>query len=127
MIVCELIRELSDASLNQYNSNGVFTPSVLRKGLFTIIPKDNFDHDGTSSTNAKHTHVTGMTAIQFRLCETEGVKIDFLHETDFTKCPSKLKNQKMPESYVQVMPIYHTSQSLFAPLQTFDVTSYDET
>ena len=26
--VCELIRELSDASLNQYNSNGVFTPSV---------------------------------------------------------------------------------------------------
>ena len=101
--VCEIIRELSDSSLNQYNCNGVFTPSILKKNLFTMIPKDNFDHDGTFTTIAKHTHVTGMTAIQFRLNEAEGKEIDFLQETDFTTCPSKLKAQRMPESYVNVI------------------------
>ena len=52
--VLEITQELSNSLINQYNIHGVFAPSVLRKGIFTVIAKDNIDHNATSTTAVKH-------------------------------------------------------------------------
>ena len=63
--VLEISRELSDTLLRRYNEYKVFTPTPLKKNIFTIIAKDNIDHNATSSTAVKHYHGTSMTVIQF--------------------------------------------------------------
>ena len=39
----DITKMLSDAVINQYSINGVFTPKPIKRSLFTIIAKDNND------------------------------------------------------------------------------------
>ena len=63
--VLELTKEFADSLVNGYNVNGVFCPKTLKTGVFTIIAKDNIDHNARSTTATKHYHGTRMTAMQF--------------------------------------------------------------
>ena len=58
-------RNYLDTLLRLDNEYKVFTPTPLKKNNFTIIAKDNIDHNATSSTAVKHYHGTSMTVIQF--------------------------------------------------------------
>ena len=48
--VLEMTKSLSDDLTDQWKQDGVFCPSKLRKFIFTVIAKDNYDLNATSST-----------------------------------------------------------------------------
>ena len=48
--VLEVSAMLGESVVNQYVSDGVECPSILRKGLFTTSAMDNIDHNPTATT-----------------------------------------------------------------------------
>ena len=124
--ILEITCELSNASISQYNCNKVFAPSVLRKGLFTIIAKDNIDHNASSSTAVKHYHGTSMTVMQSLTDESAGEQQTFLSNIDFSNQQSKTSDLKMPSSYIQVLPHYFKKEKLYGPLCTIDMSMYGD-
>lgn len=48
--VQEMSAQLGDAVITSYGEDGVISPPVLRKGLFTTAIMDNIDHNSTSTT-----------------------------------------------------------------------------
>ena len=126
--ILEITREPSNASISQYNCNKVFAPSVLRKGLFTIIAKDNIDHNASSSTAVKHYQGTSMTVMQCLTAGSAGEQQTFLSNIDFSNQQSKTSDLKMPSFYIQVLPHYFKKEKLYAPLCTMysDNTIYLE-
>ena len=90
--VLEITQKLSNSLINQYNIHGVFAPSVLRKGIFTVIAKDNIDHNATSTTALKH------TTMQFVTEEKQGDTREILENSE-----SSLSNRlQMPFSYINI-------------------------
>ena len=58
-----ITRDLSNQILNQYERDGVFIPCNLKKNIFTIIAKDNIDHNARSTTATN----TSFSVFQFHL------------------------------------------------------------
>ena len=92
--------DMANEMLSQYERDGVFIPRNLRKNIFTIIAKDNIDHNARSSTATKHYHGTSFSVFQFSTFECPGEKIS---QTD--QHPSITKSQlkkSLPVSYIEV-------------------------
>ena len=111
--VLEVTKSLSDDSTKQYKHDGVFCPSKLKKGVFTIIAKDNCDLNATSSTATMHYHGTSMTVMQCPTRDKTGEKIPkpIIH-------PRKTASKKvlcLPSSYVETKPVYFPKGPLYAP------------
>ncbi|KAH3868806.1 hypothetical protein DPMN_031960 [Dreissena polymorpha] len=47
--VLEVFAQLGDAAVERYIEEGLFRPSILRKGIFTTAAMDNIDHNPTSN------------------------------------------------------------------------------
>ena len=103
--VLEISRGLSDTLLRRYNECKVFTPTPLKKNIFTIIAKDNIDHNATSSTAVKHYHGTSMTVIQFVSDTQPGDEQQFPPSLQFST-ESGRKNIKIPECFISVEHIF---------------------
>ena len=89
----DITKDISETMLSQYERDGVFLPSVLKKDIFTMIAKDNVDFNAKSSTASKHFHGTSMSVLQFPSFENPSplpsIEIDSLIWT-----PSKSKKVK---------------------------------
>ena len=70
--VLEITKEYADNLVKGYNINQVFCPLTLKRNVFTIIAKDNIDHNARSTAATKHYHGTSMTAMQFLSNENRG-------------------------------------------------------
>ena len=64
--VLELTKEYADNLVRDYNDNQVFCPSTLQTKVFSVIVKDNIDHNAKPTTATKNYHGgTNMTVMQF--------------------------------------------------------------
>ena len=61
----DITRDLANWILRQYERDEVFIPYNLKENIFTIIAKDNIDHDARSTTATKHYHRTSFYVFQF--------------------------------------------------------------
>ena len=62
--VLDITKDISENMLYQYQQDGVFLPSILKKYVFTMIAKDNVDINAKSSTAFKHLHATSVSVLQ---------------------------------------------------------------
>ena len=97
----DLTTDLSNQMLRRYDDNGVFIPSNLRKNIFTIIAKDNIDHNARSTTATKHYHGTSFSVFQFPSIDRPGDLI--IDENDSVMAKSKSKKiPHLPSSYTEI-------------------------
>ena len=59
----DIIQDLANRILHQYERDRAFIPCNLKKNIFTIIVKDNIDHNARSATATKHYHGTSFSVI----------------------------------------------------------------
>ena len=62
--------DMAIAAGQQYESDEVVCPLILRKNLFTV---DNLDHNPSSATAHDAFHGTGISLFQNRATESDGI------------------------------------------------------
>ena len=125
--VLELTKEFADSLVKGCNIYGVFCPKILKTGVFTIIAKDNIDHNARSITATKHYHGTSMTAMQFIAEDNRGEdQIPLTEDQQKVVNPSK-KVLQTPSSYTQPETFYLKKVSFKASIHDhifYDHISY---
>ena len=104
--VLKIPKEYTDNLVKGYNVNQVFCPLTLKRNVFTIIAKDNIDHNARSTTATKHYHGTSMTAMQFLSNENRGETQDppTYDQNQHVNCSKKVL--QIPSSYTQPETFY---------------------
>ena len=96
----DITRDLANRILHQYECDGVFIPCNLKKDIFTIIAKDNIDHNARATTATKHYHGTSFSVFQFPFVAFPGNMISFPDELPTTmKLSNSEKVDSLPSSY----------------------------
>ena len=62
--VLQVTKGIGDNLVRQFKTHGIFAPGELKRGVFTMVAKDNVDHNATSNTATKYFHGTSMTVMQ---------------------------------------------------------------
>ena len=55
----------------------MFLPRTLRKGILTIIAKNNIDKNSKSTTATRHFHGTSLSIFQFPTEESPGIETEY--------------------------------------------------
>ena len=112
----DICNHIATSLIDRYERDGVFTGNA-RKGLFTVIAKDNIDVNSKSTKVSTHFHGISMTIMQFLSETNHGSTIeDVLYDLS-KKSTRKLK---LPESYTEFKEIpFQTGKDLFYPVSTF--------
>ena len=62
--VLQVTKGIGDNLVWRCKTHGIFAPGELKRGVFTMVTKDNVDHNAMSYTTTKHFHGTSMTIMQ---------------------------------------------------------------
>ena len=73
----ELTRYITNRMIPQYNRDGAFLTRTLKKGILSIIAKDNIDENSKSTTATKHYHGTSLSIYQFPTEETPAITVEY--------------------------------------------------
>ena len=122
--VLEITKSLSDHMTRQYQRDGAFCPSKLKKNVFTMMAKDNCDHNASSTTATQHYHGTSITVMQYPTREKPGDQIDQSAPV-LTAPSSSRKVMSLPSSYTKTKPVFLSKGKLYAPKIDEVCTSYD--
>ena len=101
--------------ISQYNRDGAFLPRTLRKGILTIIAKDNIDQDSKSTTTTKHYHGISLSIFQFPKEENPGIAVEY-GDLENSSNRLSLKIDALPSSYTCV-------KNFLTPLETLAMPS----
>ena len=105
--------------LKKYDLEGLFVASHLTIETFTVIAKDNIDHNAISTKVKKHFHRISMTIMQFPSKENQGVKQNVIYDLSLLDNSKKLA---LPEDYEIISePPYKKNMPLSLPVRTINI------
>ena len=110
----ELTRDIANRMIAQHDRDGAFLPRTLRKGILTIIAKDNIDQTSTSATATRHYHGTSLSIFQFPTEENPGRAVEY-GDLENSSNRSSLKIDALPSSYIYVKNFLTLLQTLNMP------------
>ena len=92
--VLQVTRRISDNLVKQFKTHGIFAPGELKRGVFTMVVKDNVDHNATSNTATKHFHGTSVTIMQTPTPGKTGANISNVQDTtvDTSDTPESIES-----------------------------------
>ena len=102
--VLEVSALLGESVVNQYVTDGVVCPPILRKGLFTTSAMGNIDHNPTATTAS----TSSISMFQHPTLESEGEIRPTLQLSDVTEAG---KVPEIPESYTNIEPAFSTRKT----------------
>ena len=111
----ELTRDIANRMIAQHDRDGAFLPRTLRKGILTIIAKDNIDQTSKSATATRHYHGTSLSIFQFPTEENPARAVAY-GDLENSSNQSCLKIDALPSSYIYV-------KNFLTPLQTLTMPS----
>ena len=111
----ELTRDIANQMISQYDRDGAFLRRTLRKGILTIIAKNNVDQNSKSTTATRHYHGTSLSIFQFPTEENPGITVDY-GDLENSSNGSFVKIDALPSSYICV-------KNFLTPLQTLNMPS----
>ena len=120
--VLETSAQLWDVTVSKYVEEGVVSPPVLCKGLFTTAVMDNIDHNPSATTATTSFPRTSISMFQHPTKENKGEEC---HKLKFE--PEKVKSvPEIPDSFTNIPPAsFKTKNPLplntAVPVQTADV------
>ena len=128
--ICLSYQRVQDITKNLYNSmrrqlyeDNVLVPQVLKKGIFSVIAKDNIDKNTRSTMITSHYHGTSLSVFQYPTKDNPGIVRDHSFIDHYSK-----KLDGLPKEYIDVGPLprSHMGSDLYAPLCTMNLPSYFE-
>ena len=98
-IVLDISMDMAIAAVQQYESDEVVCPLILRKNLFTTAAVDNLDHNPSSATAHDAFHGTGISLFQNRDTESDGI---MRPKSELQPGISRKEIPTLPESYTNL-------------------------
>ena len=95
-----------------------FLSGVLKKGLFTILAKDNIDKNATPTLAKSHYHGTSISILQFPTSSNNGADLPSTESPEILSSSNKLAPLPKQYSYVKPIPYKPGQGDLFAPVCT---------
>ena len=111
----ELIRGIANWMISQDDRDVAFLPWTLKKGILTIIAKDNIDQNSKSTTATRHYHGTSLSIFQFPSEENPGIAVEY-GDLENSSNRSSLKINALQSSYT-------CAKNFLTPLQTLTMPS----
>ena len=111
----ELTRDIANQMISQYDRDGAFLRRTLRKGILTIIAKNNVDQNSKSTTATRHYHGTSLFIFQFPSEENPGIAVEY-GDLENSSNRSSLKINALQSSYT-------CAKNFLTPLQTLTMPS----
>ena len=111
----ELTRDIANQMISQYDRDGAFLRRTLRKGILTIIAKNNVDQNSKSTTATRHYHGTSLFIFQFPTEENPGIAVEY-GDLENSSNRSSLKINALQSSYT-------CAKNFLTPLQTLTMPS----
>ena len=92
--VLQVAKEIGDNLMRQFKTHGILAPGELKRGVFTMVAKDNVDHNALSNTATKHFHDTSMTVMQTLTPGKAGTNISNVEDTtvNTSNTPESIEN-----------------------------------
>ena len=92
--VLHVTKGISDNLVRKFKTHGIFAPGELKRDVFTMVAKDNVDHNAMSSITTKHFHGANMTVMQTPTPGKTGTNISNVEETtvDTSDTPESIEN-----------------------------------
>ena len=101
-----------------FNLYDAFLPGIFKKGLFTILAKDNIDKNATSTLAKSHYHGTSISILQFPTSSNNGADLPSTESPEILSSSNKLAPLPKQYSYVKPIPYKPGQGDLFAPVCT---------
>ena len=114
-IFLELTRDIANRMISQYNREGTFLPRTLKKGILTIIAKDNINQNSKSTIATRHYSGTSSSISQFPTEENPCIAVEF-GDLENSSNQTSSKIDALPSSYICV-------KNFLTPLQTLTIPS----
>ena len=111
----------------QFEKDNVLVPRVLKKGIFTVMAKDNIDLNATATMIHSHYHGTSISLLHYPSESNPGISLDYSFSDDSASLSKKLQGLPKENSEVNPLPFYTTTNNMYAPLCTISLPSYIET
>ena len=112
--VLEVTKYLYEKLRLSYDMNVLFLPQVLRKGVFTVLAKDNIDKNAKCTFAQSHYHGVSISILQFLSETSRGCELPSTPEPQLQTSSNKLAPLPKDYSHVKAIP-YHASNELIAP------------
>ena len=100
--VYEHLRE----SYQQYNC---FFPNTLKKGLLTVVMKDNIDMNARSTFIKSHYHGETLSVVQFPTIENPGINLENGTQNRQNKKNSKILS-RLPAEYINIKKLFRITE-----------------
>ena len=108
-----ITKQISETMLKMFERYGCFIPRSTRKGVFTVIPKDNIDLNSRPYTAKGHYHGTSLSLLQFRETKDQGIPYEF--DFQFNGKFDSLKIDSLPEKYSEIKVFIPDMPEYYAP------------
>ena len=114
--VLDISMDMAISAAQQYESEGVVCPLILRKNLFTTAAVDNLDHNPSSTTAHGAFHGTGISLFQNRKTESDGI---VRHKSEMQPDLHLRSKQipPLPESYTMLTMVTAKKELIIPPTQ----------
>ena len=99
--ILELTQNVYENLRESYQQYNCFFPNVLKKGLFTVMMKDNIDMNARSTFVKSHYHGTSLSVVQFPTIENPGINLENGTQSEQNKKNSK-KLSPLPAEYINI-------------------------
>lgn len=115
--VLEISMDTAISAAQQYESEGVVCPLILRKNLFTTAAVDNLDHNPSSTTAHGAFHGTGISLFQNRETGSDGI-MRHITQMQPDQCLQSKQIPPLPESYITLTPVTAKQDVIIPPTQS---------
>ena len=117
--ILELIQNVYENLRESYQQYNCFFPNVLKKGLFTVMMKDNIDMNAISTFVKSYYHGTSLPVVQFPTIENPGINLENGTQSEQNRKNSK-KLSPPPAEYINIKKPFRITETIdkriWAPL-----------
>ena len=117
-----ITKNIAENMIKEFEKLSCFVPRSTRRGIFTVIAKDNIDLNSRSYTATSHYHGTSMSLIQFS-GEVKGTEYELSFPMDEKIMSFKIS--PLPEKYAKVNTYISDIPEYYAPKNNGPIPTLD--
>ena len=122
LTVLGITKNIAEKMIKEFEKLGCFVPRSTRRGIFTVIAKDNIDLNSRSYTATSHYHGTSISLIQFS-GEVKGTEYELSFPMDEKIMSFKIS--PLPETYAKVNTYISDIPEYYAPKNNGPIPTLD--
>ena len=111
--VLDIMKNIHNYLQETFKRHGVFLPSNVKKGFFTVLVKDNIDFNASANIIKSHYHGTSLSLLQIPFEGSTGKSIEVSPYLEVSFSSKKIS--PLPSKYTSVQDVAESNADLYYP------------